>query len=213
MSIYTEQEKIKSLWHPITDDDFSIDWTQNVILCYVVKGIGVVTPEELPFIFDPEISELHDEDAETFAEKFKQMLRSDVYGYMYMDDDFFRAIEGHKFARVEDVTGTGEHPYLFFKTKTGYFSCCDSYDYEPDGTLSELVSLDDIEYIVNLDRIPATTPSVLFVDLPVKPDFSSGDERHRDFDQLVMDDMRIRHDLPFAGMAAEECPDEEKENE
>ena len=28
MSIYTEQEKKKSLWHPITDEDFDIDFNQ-----------------------------------------------------------------------------------------------------------------------------------------------------------------------------------------
>lgn len=33
MSLYTKVEKKKSLWHPITDEDFDIDFSKSFIVC------------------------------------------------------------------------------------------------------------------------------------------------------------------------------------
>lgn len=33
MSLFTEQEKKKSLWHPVTDEDFNIDFSKPFIVC------------------------------------------------------------------------------------------------------------------------------------------------------------------------------------
>lgn len=36
MSLYTKEEKKKSLWHPITDEDFEIDIEENAFSSYVM---------------------------------------------------------------------------------------------------------------------------------------------------------------------------------
>ena len=33
MSLFTEQKKTKSLWHPVTDEDFDIDFSKPFIVC------------------------------------------------------------------------------------------------------------------------------------------------------------------------------------
>ena len=42
MSLYTKQEKVKSLWHPITDEDFEIDFSKPFIVCCVDTSLFIV---------------------------------------------------------------------------------------------------------------------------------------------------------------------------
>lgn len=163
MSIYTEHKKIKSLWHPITDDDFNIDWTKSVAL--LRRGNNLFLFEDKKSLCEIyEEKELFCVDGKTMTEKFKHIFREEYYGYMYIDDVFFKAIESYKCSKLQDITERADSVYLFIKRRDGSMEMLDSSDFTVGGYLRNIFADFNAAYFVNLRSCPITSPDVLFVD-------------------------------------------------
>lgn len=173
MSLYTKQEKVKSLWHPITDEDFDIDFSKPFVVCCVDTSLFIVKDFADMFNYLDE-DRFYDVKTQALTEEGKEEFREDCFGYMYLDDEFYQAIEGEKGKYLEDVKGNIERPNLFVMTKTGPRIFTRS-DFEPDGSplicFTSNLSKDfaaiypelyHVEYIVNLDRVSETQLSALF---------------------------------------------------
>jgi len=163
MSIYTEHEKIKSLWHPITDDDFNIDWSKAVIL-FSSEGSLLLyyplldTPDEY---FDG--VQLFCEDGKTMTDEFKQYIRETIFGYMYVDDEFSDAVKDYKFYDLDLAKTATERPYLFVAYRSGLMDALSFFDFRQDGEPYNRDIRQQALYFVNLRSVPATNPDVLFV--------------------------------------------------
>lgn len=180
MSIYTKQEKIKSLWHPITDEDFDIDFSKPFILCADDCSLFIVEDFADMFNYLDE-DRFYDVKTQTLSEEGKETFREFYYGYMYLDDEFYKAIERAEGKYLEDVKGNRERPNLFVMTKDGP-RVFDHFDFEQDGSplscLTNELSKDFaqkypelylVDYIVNLNWVPATSLNTLFVAPTDKP--------------------------------------------
>lgn len=174
MSLYTKQEKVKSLWYPITDEDFEIDFSKPFIVCCVDTSLFIVKDFADMFNYLDE-DRFYDVKTQALTEEGKEEFREDYFGYMYLDDEFYQAIECEKGKYLEDVKGNIERPDLFVMTKTGPRVFTRS-DFEPDGSplicftsnlskdfAQKYPELYDVEYIVNLNHIPATSLNALFL--------------------------------------------------
>ena len=174
MSLYTKQEKVKSLWHPITDEDFEIDFSKPFIVCCVDTSLFIVKDFADMFNYLDE-DRFYDVKTQALTKEGKEEFREDYFGYMYLDDEFYQAIEGEKGKYLEDVKGNIERPDLFVMTKTGPRVFTHS-DFEPDGSplicftsklskdfAQKYPELYDVEYIVNLNHVPATSLNALFL--------------------------------------------------
>lgn len=174
MSLYTKQEKVKSLWYPITDEDFEIDFSKPFIVCCVDTSLFIVKDFADMFNYLDE-DRFYDVKTQALTEEGKEEFREDYFGYMYLDDEFYQAIECEKGKYLEDVKGNIERPDLFVMTKTGPRVFTHS-DFEPDGSplicFTSNLSKDfaqkhpelyDVEYIVNLKHVPATSLNALFL--------------------------------------------------
>lgn len=174
MSLYTKQEKVKSLWHPITDEDFDIDFSKPFIVCCVDTSLFIVKDFADMFNYLDE-DRFYDVKTQALTEEGKEEFREDYFGYMYLDDEFYQAIECEKGKYLEDVKGNIERPDLFVMTKTGPRVFTHS-DFEPDGSLlicftsnlskdfaAKYPELYHVEYIVNLNHVPATSLNALFL--------------------------------------------------
>ena len=174
MSLYTKQEKVKSLWHPITDEDFEIDFSKPFIVCCVDTSLFIVKDFADMFNYLYE-DRFYDVKTQALTEEGKEEFREDYFGYMYLDDEFYQAIEGEKGKYIEDVKGNIERPDLFVMTKKGprIFT---HFDFEPDGSplifftgnlskdfAQKYPELYEVEYIVNLKHVPATSLNALFL--------------------------------------------------
>ena len=173
MSIYTKQEKKKSLWHPITDEDFDIDFSKPFILCADDCSLFIVKDFADMFEYLEE-DRFYDVKAQTLSEEGKEEFREDYFGYMYLDDDFYNAIDCAKGECIEDVKGDRERPDLFVMYESGP-KVFDSFDFGPSGTpayggapllrrdfAARHPELYHVEYIVNLNHVPETQLSALF---------------------------------------------------
>lgn len=175
MSIYTKQEKIKSLWHPITDEDFNIDFSKPFIVCTDDFCLFII--DDLQDLYENHMNEgrFFDFKAQDLTEEGKEEFRKLFFGYMYIDDEFYQVIECAKGDCLEDVKGDREIPELFVMKKTGP-RVYDHFDFVLDGgPLSRSINdlskdfaqrhpdLYLVEYIVNLNRVPATSLNALFV--------------------------------------------------
>lgn len=173
MSIYTKQEKKKSLWHPITDEDFDIDFSKPFILCADDCSLFIVKDFADMFEYLDE-DRFYDFKAKTLSEEGKEEFREDYFGYMYLDDDFYNAIDWAKGECIEDVKGDRERPDLFVMYESGP-KVFDHFDFYPSGTPAygdapllrrEFAAirpeLYHVEYIVNLNRVSETQLSALF---------------------------------------------------
>lgn len=173
MSLYTKQEKVKSLWHPITDEDFDIDFSKPFVVCCVDTSLFIVKDFADMFNYLDE-DRFYNVKTQALTEEGKEEFREDYFGYMYLDDEFYQAIEGEKGKYLEDVKGNIERPDLFVMTKTGPRIFTRS-DFEPDGSplicftsnlskdfAAKYPELYHVEYIVNLDRVSETQLSALF---------------------------------------------------
>lgn len=180
MSIYTEQEKKKSLWHPITDEDFDIDFSKPFILCADDCSLFIVKDFADMFEYLDE-DRFYDVKAQTLSEEGKEEFREDYFGYMYLDDDFYNAIDCAKGECIEDVKGDRERPDLFVMFESGP-KVYDHFDFHPSGTpaygdapllrrefAAIYPELYHVEYIVNLNRVPETSLNTLFVTPTDKP--------------------------------------------
>ena len=174
MSLYTKQEKVKSLWHPITDEDFEIDFSKPFIVCCVDTSLFIVKDFADMFNYLDE-DRFYDVKTQSLTEEGKEEFREDYFCYMYLDDEFYQAIEGEKGKYIEDVKGNIERPDLFVMTKKGPRIFTRS-DFEPDGSplicftgnlskdfAQKYPELYDVEYIVNLNHVPATSLNALFL--------------------------------------------------
>ena len=180
MSIYTKQEKKKSLWHPITDEDFDIDFSKPFIVCCDDASLFIVKDLADMFYYMGEYR-FYDVKAQSLTEEGKEQFREDYFGYMYLDDDFYNAIDCAKGECIEDVKGDREKPALFVMEESGP-KVVDHFDFGPSGTPAygdaPLLSrefatihpeLYHVEYIVNLNRVSETQLSALFREPLDKP--------------------------------------------
>lgn len=169
MSLFTETEKTKSLWHPITDEDFNIDFSKPVVLCEVDCSLSLV--DGIADMYDHvDDWDFYDKEAQNLTEKGKEYFRDNYFGYMYIDDEFYEAIKPFSENNcIEQVKGTTDRPELFIKYKDGEIRLFCSYDFDMDGSYEKswLTSFigytgSPIEYVVNLRCCPYTTMFVLF---------------------------------------------------
>lgn len=161
MSVYTEQKKIKSLWRPITDDDFDIDFSLPVLLFSNEGSITFVkSKDELEDFFDG--CEIFEEDGKSISDDLKNHFRDFYYGYMYVDEAFFNAVGPFKGKCIEDVKGTTERTFMFVMFDDGDMAVLDIFDFRQDGTLyPHSLSPKPCWYFVNLNSVPDATPLAL----------------------------------------------------
>ncbi len=173
MSLYTKEEKKKSLWHPITDEDFEIDFGKPFIVCCEDASLFIVKDFADMFNYLDE-DRFYDVKAQTLSEEGKEEFREDYYGYMYLDEDFYHAIDWAKGECIEDVKGDRERPALFVMEESGP-KVFDRFDFGPSGTpayggapllrrdfAARHPELYHVEYIVNLNHVSETQLSALF---------------------------------------------------
>lgn len=174
MSIYTEQKKIKSLWHPITDRDFDIDFSKPIILATDEGDIFLVDGIHEMFDYWNE-ERFFDFKAQKLTKEGKELFRDVYFGYMYVDDAFYKAIEWAKGEYIEDVKAPKERPYLFVMRSTGP-KVFGFFDFETNGALSsgevrplskgfllEYPEFNNVEYVVNLQHVSETSLNALYV--------------------------------------------------
>lgn len=175
MSLYTKQEKVKSLWHPITDEDFDIDFSKPFVVCTEEMSLFIVNGLRDLYESYMDEEQFFDFKAQILSEEGKEYFRENYYGYMYLDEDFYKAIEWAKGKYLEDVKGEQERPVLFAMDKYGP-KVFDHFGFEMNGIplyegtpemsrefAASHPGLYDVEYIVNLNRVPATSLYALFV--------------------------------------------------
>lgn len=175
MSLYTKEEKKKSLWHPITDEDFNIDFSKPFVVCTEDMSLFIV--DGLRDLYESYMDEeqFFDFKAQILSEEGKEYFRENYYGYMYLDEDFYKAIEWAKGKYLEDVKGEQERPVLFVMDEYGP-NVLDHFGFDMNGIplyegtpemsrefAASHPGLYDVEYIVNLNRVPATSLYALFV--------------------------------------------------
>ena len=175
MSLYTKQEKVKSLWHPITDEDSNIDFSKPFVVCTEDMSLFIVDGLQDLYENYMDQEQFFDFKAQTLSEEGKEYFRDNYFGYMYLDEDFYKAIEWAKGKYLEDVKGEQERPVLFAMDKYGpkvfdHFGFdingIPLYEETPEMSREFAAShpgLYDVEYIVNLNRVPATSLYALFV--------------------------------------------------
>lgn len=186
MSIYTEQEKAVSLWHPITDDDFDIDFSKPVL--FFTEETGLV-------LFHDESSSLYkvwsthslglDDDGICFdvenkrmTEKGKNFCREYFYAYMYLDDQFFDEVNLQKEKTIQEAKSKYERPFLILVFKSGKMIALDhfDFDYEDGQPFAPFLNNPDlytgimlhgntevVERVINIERNVLTSPFLLLV--------------------------------------------------
>ena len=175
MSLYTKEEKKKSLWHPITDEDFNIDFSKPFVVCTEDMSLFIVDGLQDLYENYMDQEQFFDFKAQTLSEEGKEYFRDNYFGYMYLDEDFYKAIEWAKGKYLEDVKGEQERPVLFAMDKYGP-KVFDHFGFEMNGIplyegtpemsrefAASHPGLYNVEYIVNLNRVPATSLYALFV--------------------------------------------------
>ena len=177
MSAFTELKKVKSLWHPITDEDFDIDTSKPFFLLTEEGSLDIInSKEDWSGLFD-DPGVIVDENGK-FLERGKEYLRSVYFAYMYIDEQFYEAIKPFKRQYIEECKGEKERPYLFVKYVEGDMTALDFFDFDMDGFLSpsRLQHLtrvgqqenvfDDlsVDYVVNLKHCIETNPQTIFLE-------------------------------------------------
>lgn len=175
MSLYTKQEKVKSLWHPITDEDFDIDFSKPFVVCTEEMSLFIVNGLRDLYESYMDEEQFFDFKAQILSDEGKEYFRENYYGYMYLDEDFYKAIEWAKGKYLEDVKGEQERPVLFAMDKYGP-KVFDHFGFDMNGIplyegtpemsrefAASHPGLYNVEYIVNLNRVPATSLYALFV--------------------------------------------------
>ena len=162
MSINFEQMKKKSLWRSISDDDFEIDFSIPVMFFSDEGSITFVkSKNDIYDFFDG--CEFFCEDEKSMAEDFKDFLRRGYFGYMYVDIDFFKAIEPFRRERIDDVKGM-ERTTVFVMYDDNDMDVLDIFDFRNDGTIyGSALKSKGRRYFVNLDRVMETNPIVLLI--------------------------------------------------
>ena len=174
MSLFTEQKKKKSLWYPITDEDFDIDFSKPFIVCTEEVSLFIVDGLQDLFENYMDQEQFFDFKAQTLSEEGKEYFRDNYYGYMYLDEEFYKAIDWAKGKYIEDVKGERERPLLFAMDEYGP-KVFDHFGFDINGIpiyegtpemskefAVEYPELYKVEYIVNLSRVSETDISALF---------------------------------------------------
>lgn len=163
MGEYTEYKKIRSLWQPITDDDFDIDFSFPVLLFSDEGSITFVKSEdELEDFFDG--CEIFEEDGKSITNDLKDHFRDFYFGYIYVDEAFFNAVGPFKGKCLEDVKGTTERTTMFVMFDDGDMDVLDIFDFRQDGTLySHSLRPKPCSYFVNLHSVLDATPLALLM--------------------------------------------------
>lgn len=174
MSLYTKQEKKKSLWHPVTDEDFDIDFSKPFIVCTEEVSFFIVDGLQDLYENYMDQEQFFDFKAQTLSEEGKEYFRDNNFGYMYLDDEFYKAIDWAKGKYIEDVKGERERPFLFAMDKYGP-KVFDHFGFDINGIplyegtpemsrefAIEHPDLYSVEYIVNLNHVSETDISALF---------------------------------------------------
>lgn len=174
MSLYTKQEKKKSLWHPITDENFDIDFSKPFIVC--TEEVSFFIVDGLQDLYENYMDEeqFFDFKVQTLSEEGKEYFRDNYFGYIYLDEEFYLAIDWAKGKYIEDVKGERERPFLFAMDKYGP-KVFDHFGFDINGIpmyegtpemskefAIEHPDLYHVEYIVNLNRVSETQLSALF---------------------------------------------------
>lgn len=175
MSLYTEQKKTKSLWHPVTDEDFDIDFSKPFIVCTDEASLFIVDGLQDLYENYMDQEQFFDFKAQTLSEEGKDYFRDNYYGYMYLDEEFYKAIEWTHGDCIEEVKGDREKPFLFVMHETGPM-VFDHFSFGPSGSpayngtpnlrrefAASHPDLYRVEYIVNLNHVPATSLNALFM--------------------------------------------------
>lgn len=164
MSIYTETPKAKSLWHPITDDDFDIDFNVPFVLftddasLIFIDGIG----DMLDYIDDEGYIDCN---MKSLTEKGKDLFRSWYVAFMYVDEDFFEAIHPFAFQTLEEVKGKKSRAEIFVMFEDGEMTFLDHFDFEMNGGLLTYNSVNrkmrgfcsPVKYFVNINHLTVTS--------------------------------------------------------
>ncbi len=181
MSLFTEAKKTKSLWHPITDEDFNIDFSKPVIIC--TEECSLLLVDGVNEMFDYVDDEtFYDRETQSLTDKGKEWFRDSYYAYMYVDGDFFKAVEPNEkeyipcYRTIDEVKGTAERPYLFVMFENGEMEVYDHFDFGMDGSYSDEglrwpLRFDDdekviavpIKYVVNLNHCLQTSMDAIFL--------------------------------------------------
>lgn len=174
MSIYTKLEKKRSLWHPITDEDFGIDFSKPFIVC--TEEVSFFIVDGLQDLYENYMDEeqFFDFKAQTLSEEGKEYFRDNYFGYIYLDEEFYLAIDWAKGKYIEDVKGERERPFLFAMDKYGP-KVFDHFGFDINGIpmyegtpemskefAIEHPDLYHVEYIVNLNHVSETQLSAFF---------------------------------------------------
>ena len=112
--------------------------------------------------------------AQTLSEEGKEYFRDNYFGYMYLDEEFYKAIDWAKGEYIEEVKGERERPALFVMHETGPM-VFDRFSFGPSGSpaydgtpnlrrdfAAKYPDLYRVEYIVNLNHVSETDMSALF---------------------------------------------------
>lgn len=75
MSLYTKQEKVKSLWYPITDEDFEIDFSKPFFV-YTENGIIFIANDMDDMYMMASNKSFYNRETQTLTEKGKDCFRS-----------------------------------------------------------------------------------------------------------------------------------------
>lgn len=170
MSIYTEIPKAKSLWHPITDEDFNIDFNVPVVLFTEEGGLLLVYDIEEMFNYDDDKG-FYDWENQCLTSKGKTWFRLFYHAYMYIDRVFFETIKPVVHDSLEDAKEHEERPLMVIIFQNGCIRVLDYFDFGTDGRLLEYDSVSRkmrgyadnlVVGFANLNHIPATSPRLLF---------------------------------------------------
>lgn len=169
MSLYTRTERKKNLWIPITDADFNVNFKVPFML-FTEEG-GLLLVDSIDTMFDYADDEnFYDRDLQALTEDGKELFRNWYFAYMQIDNTFLKTIEPFACQCLEAAKLDHERPNLFVMFNNGRMEVLDHFDFDTNGSLlrydSTLRKLKDPEstmkFFVNIDRINATSPRLLF---------------------------------------------------
>lgn len=179
MSIYTEQSKAKSLWHPITDKDFNVNFGIPFVLFTEEASLIYIDSIDCMMNYVDDES-CFDRNTKSLTEEGKDLFREWYLAYMYIDDNFFEAIKGATHERLDEAKENVERPELFVLFRDGGWTFLDHFDFDNNGRLLKYLSVANklriepvdnnakgdtfayVKYFVNLNHVPETSLRLLF---------------------------------------------------
>ncbi len=160
---------MKYLWHPITDEDFNVNFKVPFMLFTEESGLLLV--DSIDTMLDYADDEnFYDQDLQTLTEDGKEWFRNWYFAYMLIDNAFLKTIAPFACQCLEAAKLDHERPNLFVMFNNGSMDVLDHFDFDTNGsllrynsTLRKLKSHESpVKFFVNIDRINATAPRLLF---------------------------------------------------